>query len=282
MTEVLHTKAALRALPPVSGVTVVVMTMGALHRGHAALIETARQTAGASGRVIVTDFVNPRQFGAGEDFDKYPRTLDADVQISSLAGADIVWAPSVDEVYDVSGNAAGISIDPGPLGDELEGAIRPGHFGGMLTVVAKLLMITGADVALFGEKDYQQLTLIRSMVDALDIPVEIVGVATVRDDDGLALSSRNEYLDAGERAAASSIPRATAAGVAAADRGADAVVAATTAVLEAAGMDIDYVAVRAADLGPAQSPGDARLLVAVRVGKTRLIDNVPVQLGGAS
>ncbi|MEK9736884.1 MAG: pantoate--beta-alanine ligase, partial [Candidatus Nanopelagicales bacterium] len=279
MTDVLTTKADLRALPRVPGRTVAVMTMGALHRGHVALIDRAREIAGPSGRVIVTVFVNPRQFGAGEDFAEYPRTLDEDVQAAASAGADVVWAPSTDEVYDTGATVAGITIEPGPLGADLEGGSRPGHFAGMLTVVAKLMSITAADAALFGEKDYQQLTLIRAMVEALDFPVEVIGVPTVRDDDGLALSSRNRYLSAPERALAARIPVATAAGIDAAMQGADAVVEATVDVLDVPGIAIDYVAVRAPDLGPAPAAGDARLLVAVNIGDTRLIDNVPVTLG---
>jgi pantoate--beta-alanine ligase len=279
VTDVLTTKADLRALPRVPGRTVAVMTMGALHRGHVALIDRAREIAGPSGRVIVTVFVNPRQFGAGEDFAEYPRTLDEDVQAAASAGADVVWAPSTDEVYDTGATVAGITIEPGPLGADLEGGSRPGHFAGMLTVVAKLMSITAADAALFGEKDYQQLTLIRAMVEALDFPVEVIGVPTVRDDDGLALSSRNRYLSAPERALAARIPVATAAGIDAAMQGADAVVEATVDVLDVPGIAIDYVAVRAPDLGPAPAAGDARLLVAVNIGDTRLIDNVPVTLG---
>ncbi len=279
MTDVLTTKADLRALPRVPGRTVAVMTMGALHRGHVALIDRAREIAGPSGRVIVTVFVNPRQFGAGEDFAEYPRTLDEDVQAAASAGADVVWAPSTDEVYDTGATVAGITIEPGPLGADLEGGSRPGHFAGMLTVVAKLMSITAADAALFGEKDYQQLTLIRAMVEALDFPVEVIGVPTVRDDDGLALSSRNRYLSAPERALAARIPVATAAGIDAAMQGADAVVEATVDVLDVPGIAIDYVAVRAPDLGPAPAAGAARLLVAVNIRDTRLIDNVPVTLG---
>ncbi len=282
MTDVLTTKADLRALPGIAGPSVVVMTMGALHRGHVALIARAREIAGTSGRVIVTVFVNPRQFGAGEDFAEYPRTLDDDVRAASTAGADVVWAPSTSEVYDVSGAAAGIAIEPGPLGAELEGASRPGHFAGMLTVVAKLFSITAADIALFGEKDYQQLTLIRAMVKALDLPVEVVGVPTVRDVDGLALSSRNRYLDAAQRALAARIPLATASGATAAVRGAEAAVRATAEVLDVPGIEVDYVAVRSLELGPAPSTGEARLLVAVSIGDTRLIDNISIVLGGGA
>jgi len=280
--EVLTTKTALRELPPVAGRTAAVFTMGALHRGHAALIEQARNAVGPTGRVIVTVFVNPRQFGAGEDFAEYPRTLAADVDVADAAGADVVWAPDAGEVYDTEGVAAGIAVEPGPLGAELEGASRAGHFAGVLTVVLKLLMVTAPDLALFGEKDYQQLTLIRAMASALDLPIDIVGAPTVREDDGLALSSRNRYLSADQRALAARIPAATAAGAEAARSGADAVVSAATGILDVEGIDIDYVAVRDPSLGAAPTAGPARLLIAVTVGDTRLIDNVPVTLGGAS
>jgi pantoate--beta-alanine ligase len=197
----------------VPGRTAVVMTMGALHRGHASLIRTARERVGPKGFVIVTVFVNPLQFGAGEDLDRYPRTLDADLRTAKEAGADVVFAPSVDEVY--PGGQPQVRITAGPMGERLEGRTRPGHFDGMLTVVAKLLHLTGPDVALFGQKDAQQLALIRRMVRDLNFPVEIVGVPTVREDDGLALSSRNRYLSAGERRTALALSRAL---FAAADR----------------------------------------------------------------
>jgi len=279
VTDLLRTRGQLLALPALDGPTVVVMTMGALHRGHAALIERARDLAGDSGRVVVTDFVNPRQFGAGEDFDAYPRTLEDDVEIARTAGADVVWAPAVEEIYAADGAAAAISIEPGPLGSDLEGGSRPGHFAGMLTVVAKLMMLTAADVALFGEKDYQQLTLIRAMVRALDLPVEVVAVPTVRDEDGVALSSRNRYLDPAARQRAASIPMALRAGEAAGVNGPDAVERAAREALTHPGIDIDYVAVRAVDLGPAPSRGPARLLIAVRIAGTRLIDNGAVWIG---
>nr|WP_236246680.1 pantoate--beta-alanine ligase [Streptomyces sp. CC77] len=175
----------------------VVMTMGALHAGHAALVRTARRHVGHDGVVVTTVFVNPLQFGAGEDLDRYPRTLDADMQVAAAAGADAVFAPSVDEVY--PGGEPQVRIAAGPMGERLEGASRPGHFDGMLTVVAKLLHLTRPDVAFFGQKDAQQLALIRRMVRDLNFPVEIVGVPTVREDDGLALSSRNRYLSSTER-----------------------------------------------------------------------------------
>ncbi|WP_030811244.1 pantoate--beta-alanine ligase [Streptomyces sp. NRRL F-2799] len=188
----------------------VVMTMGALHEGHATLIRAAREIAGPDGEVVVTVFVNPLQFGAGEDLDRYPRTLDADLQLAGRAGADAVFAPSVEEVY--PGGEPQVRITAGPMGGRLEGATRPGHFDGMLTVVAKLLHLTRPDVALYGQKDAQQLALIRRMVRDLNFGVEIVGVPTVREEDGLALSSRNRYLAPEERATALTLSRALFAG----------------------------------------------------------------------
>ncbi|MFM8773098.1 MAG: pantoate--beta-alanine ligase [Actinomycetota bacterium] len=289
MTRILRRKAELDGLPDVTGRTAVVMTMGALHDGHASLVHGARGLAGADGRVIVTVFVNPLQFGAGEDFERYPRALDDDVAIASDAGADVVFAPEVDEVYPPADSpAAAIMIDPGPLGTELEGAARPGHFAGMLTVVAKLMHMTRPDVALFGEKDYQQLVLVRAMARALDFSVEIIGMPTVREADGLAMSSRNRYLSADARGVAAQIPVALAAGQAAGPDGAHAVVDAVRRHLDqsaaSAGVpvDVDYVVVRSLDLGPAPRSGAARLLVTVVVDGTRLLDNVDVHLGPQS
>ncbi|MGW5973987.1 pantoate--beta-alanine ligase [Streptomyces sp. NPDC055186] len=193
-----------------TGRRAVVMTMGALHEGHATLIRAARDLAGADGEVVVTVFVNPLQFGEGEDLDRYPRTLDADLDIAGRAGADAVFAPSAEEVY--PGGEPQVRISAGPMGERLEGAVRPGHFDGMLTVVAKLLHLTRPDVALYGQKDAQQLALIRRMVRDLNFGVDIVGVPTVREDDGLALSSRNRYLSAAERRTALALSGALFAG----------------------------------------------------------------------
>ncbi|MFJ3518693.1 MULTISPECIES: pantoate--beta-alanine ligase [unclassified Streptomyces] len=210
MTDLLlHTAEELHKLAR-TGRRAVVMTMGALHEGHATLIRTAREQAGPEGQVVVTVFVNPLQFGAGEDLDRYPRTLDADLAIAEEAGADAVFAPAVDEVY--PGGDPQVRITAGPMGGRLEGATRPGHFDGMLTVVAKLLHLTRPDLALFGQKDAQQLALIRRMVTDLNFPVEVVGVPTVREEDGLALSSRNRYLSAAERHTALALSRALFAG----------------------------------------------------------------------
>ncbi|MFI2262893.1 pantoate--beta-alanine ligase [Streptomyces tubercidicus] len=195
--HLLHTAAALRELPRGTGARAVVMTMGALHEGHATLIRAARRRVGPRGQVVVTVFVNPLQFGAGEDLDRYPRTLDADTELAAAAGADVVFAPSADEVY--PGGEPQIRVAAGPMGTLLEGASRPGHFDGVLTVVAKLLHLTAPDIAFYGQKDAQQLAVITRMAADLNFPVEIVGVPTVREEDGLALSSRNRYLSHPER-----------------------------------------------------------------------------------
>jgi pantoate--beta-alanine ligase len=279
---VVHTVRDLAQATAGPGDRVVVMTMGALHEGHATLVRAARQQAGVDGTVIVTVFVNPTQFGAGEDFERYPRTLDDDVVLAVDAGADVVFAPDATEVY---GPARGfrddsVTVEPGALGDILEGASRPGHFRGVLTVVLKLLAMTDADVALFGEKDYQQLTLIRRMARDLSLPVRILGVPTVRDADGLALSSRNRYLSPAERAVAATLPRALDAVAAAAVDGVEAGLAAGRAVLAAEpGIGLDYLVVADPDLGAAPERGPGRALIAARVGSTRLIDNRAVEVG---
>jgi pantoate--beta-alanine ligase len=257
--------------------TAVVMTMGALHDGHVALIRAARERVGAQGVVTVTIFVNPLQFGAGEDLDKYPRTPDADLKICAAEGVDVVFTPERDELF--PGDGPMVTIDPGKLAAELEGSFRPTHFGGVLTVVAKLLNLTVPTYAFFGEKDYQQLVLIRRMVRGLEMPFEIVGVPTVREADGLALSSRNRYLSTEERAAALALSRALSAGVATASKGRAAVLAAGRTVLETAhDVRVDYFVLRDPELGTAPASGEARLLIAGRVGSTRLIDNMAVTL----
>ncbi|MFI9629987.1 pantoate--beta-alanine ligase [Streptomyces sp. NPDC052042] len=202
----LGTAAELTALAPLKGPRAVVMTMGALHEGHATLIRAARAAAGPDGQVVVTVFVNPLQFGETADLERYPRTLEADLAVAGAAGADAVFAPSADEVY--PGGEPQVRISAGPMGERLEGAFRPGHFDGMLTVVAKLLHLTRPDIAFYGQKDAQQLALIRRMVRDLNFPVEIVGVPTVREPDGLALSSRNRFLDVEERRTALALSRA--------------------------------------------------------------------------
>ncbi|MGY1739237.1 MULTISPECIES: pantoate--beta-alanine ligase [unclassified Blastococcus] len=266
--------ARLRAALP--GPVALVPTMGALHEGHRTLVRAARERAGS---VVVSVFVNPTQFGPGEDFDRYPRTWDADLAALAEEGADVVFHPQVDDVYPPG--SLGVTVQPGPLGSVLEGAVRPGHFAGVLTVVAKLFGLVRPDVALFGEKDYQQLTLIRAMARELALGVEVVGVPTVREDDGMALSSRNRYLTPEQRATAATLNRALRAGADAGPRGADAVLSAARAVLAGAPELVpDYLELTDPDLGPAPAAGPARLLLAARAGSTRLLDNVPVTLGG--
>ncbi|MDY7087178.1 MAG: pantoate--beta-alanine ligase [Actinomycetota bacterium] len=277
MTYVIHTRAELaRDVAAVPGEIAVVMTMGALHEGHRRLMREARKR---SAFVIVTIFVNPLQFGPNEDFDKYPRTLEADVEACRAEGVDLVFAPSRDEVYPTG--APSITMNAGPLGEILEGASRPGHFSGMLTVVQKLLMLTRADVAFFGEKDFQQLALIRRMARDLEIDVKIVGVPTVREPDGLAMSSRNRYLSPDDRRAALALSRALREGANHTD--AEAALATARKILaDEPSVRVDYLALTGPDLGEPGEEGPARLLVAARVGSTRLIDNVPLTLERAA
>jgi pantoate--beta-alanine ligase len=272
----------LRLALPYNATRGVVMTMGALHEGHAALIAAARDEVGPQGHVTVTVFVNPLQFGPHEDFGRYPRTPEADVDIAAAHGADLVYLPSVADVYgsEAGADPDGVTVSPGLLGTRWEGQRRPGHFAGVLTVVLTLLQLTRAEVALFGEKDYQQLTLIRAMVRRFALPVRVLGVPTVRDPDGLALSSRNVYLTGGQREQALAIPRALTAAREAAASGADgaAVVAVARAMLQESDLVPDYLVLADPDLGPAPETGPARLLVAVPVGATRLLDNVAITL----
>jgi len=254
--------------------------MGALHAGHCALIRAALAIPGAY--TVVSIFVNPLQFGPQEDLDRYPRQLDSDLAVCREEGVDLVFAPSTEAMYPPGCGPPGsdITVSPGVLGGELEGASRPGHFAGVLTVVAKLFGIVGPDQAFFGEKDYQQLVLIQRMVADLRMDVQVVAVPTVRDADGLALSSRNRYLDAEQRAAAVTLPAALAAGSDAGPRGADSVLSAANEVLAAqSGVTLDYLELRDPQLGPAPKRGPARLLLAATVGTTRLIDNVGLHLG---
>jgi pantoate--beta-alanine ligase len=260
-----------------SGRVAVVMTLGALHAGHTALMDAAKEAADV---VIATIFVNPLQFGAGEDFARYPRTLDADVAVCADHGVDVIFAPGVEDMYPPAEKVE--TMAAGELGQRFEGAMRPTHFDGMLTVVAKLLRLTRPDLAVFGEKDAQQLVLIRRMVAEQAIPVEIRGVDIVREFDGLALSSRNRYLDPTQRQEALALSRALRAGADRAADGVEAVRADVTDVLgAAAGVVVDYVAV--VDEQTWQDADDttraARILVAGRLGSTRLIDNISVVLG---
>jgi pantoate--beta-alanine ligase len=268
--------------PPV----VLVSTMGSLHDGHIALLRRAAALSRPNGSVVVSVFVNPLQFGAGEDLDRYPRDLDADLVICGREGADLVFAPSDAQMYP---REQLVTVDPGPIGQVLEGASRPGFFTGVLTVVTKLFQLVGPQIAVFGEKDAQQLALVRRMSEDLCLGVEIASVPTVRDADGLAVSSRNAYLTARERASALALSRALRAGLAAGASGPDAVLAAAQGVLDQAGqadppVEPDYLALVEPDTFTPVKPGyagGARLLVAARVGATRLIDNAMLELGRA-
>ena len=279
---------------------VLVPTMGALHDGHQELLRRARELAGPGGTVAVSIFVNPLQFGPNEDLDKYPRTLDEDLATCAAEGVDLVFAPSVSEMYP---QEQLVRVDPGPTGAILEGEFRPGFFHGVLTVVLKLFSLVRPDTAVFGQKDAQQLVLVRRMVGDFALGIEVEAVPTVRADDGLALSSRNKYLSPAERAVAPVLHRALAAGAAAASGGPGAVLAAAQAVLDGpvvedtvldgpgaaqpAGVSprVDYLAladgrsyalVRPDDL---DFHGTAVLAIAARVGTTRLIDNVLLEFG---
>jgi pantoate--beta-alanine ligase len=268
---VVRTPAELRQL---GGGIAFVPTMGALHDGHVQLMKHARPLGE---KLVASIFVNPTQFAPGEDFNEYPRTFDADVERCAEAGVDVVFAPTVETMYP-GGTDAQITIDPGPLGSTLEGSSRPTHFRGVLTVVAKLFGLVRPDVAVFGEKDYQQLVLIKQMNDALCLGTDVQGCPTVREADGLAMSSRNAYLTPEQRQQAPALYAALRAGAAASAEGPDAVLAAAHAVIdEAPGVDLDYLELTSADLGDPQ-PGDARLLIAARVGKPRLLDNIHLAL----
>jgi pantoate--beta-alanine ligase len=266
------------ARPGLCAPVVLVPTMGALHHGHAELLRRAAALAGPDGSVVVSIFVNPLQFGPNEDFERYPRTLDADLETCGKEGVAMVFAPTRRDMYPASPL---VTVDPGPAGQVLEGEFRPGFFGGVLTVVLKLFMLVRPDVAVFGEKDAQQLALIRRMVADLDLGVAIEPVPIVRDPDGLATSSRNAYLSAPERAIALAIPAAMAAGRNAAAGGPTAVLRAARRVLGqgAPAPSVDYLSlVHPETFQPVgeEHTGPAVLAVAARVGRTRLIDNVPL------
>lgn len=246
----------------------LVPTMGALHEGHLALVRRARELAD---RVVVSIFVNPTQFGANEDFDRYPRTLDADRAL--LDGLAEVFAPTLDEVYPPNNPPA--AIHAGPLGDVWEGAHRPGHFDGVLTVVNRLFDLVKPTIAVFGEKDWQQLTLIRQMAANRHPDITVVGVPTIRESDGLALSSRNRYLSAAERETAALLPRVLRQVVE--SGGTSESLIRGAARLDDAGFVLDYLdVVDETTLEPTTEQNHARVIVAARIGTTRLIDNMPL------
>ena len=274
--------AAARAIMP--SPVVLVPTMGALHGGHRALLRHGKQLAGKDGSVVVSVFVNPLQFGAGTDLDRYPRTLTSDLSVCAEEGVAVVFAPLAEQMYPVQQE---ITVNPGPAGEVLEGAFRPGFFTGVLTVVLKIFNLVRPDAAVFGQKDAQQLFLVRRMVADLNLKVDIASVATVREPDGLAASSRNGYLSPAERLTALALSKALCAGAAAGPDGQESVLAAARAELAAAAEAdpplltdylelVDPATFAAVDAGHS---GPAHLLVAGTVGKTRLIDNALLTVG---
>ena len=284
--HLIHTIDALRELTQgwrVRGDTIgLVPTMGALHAGHMSLVDIARQRAT---RCIVTIFVNPAQFSPTEDLTKYPRPLAADIEKVRSAGGDAVFAPAADEMYP-PGFCSRISL-AGPAGAGLEDAFRPTHFSGVATVVAKLLIQSAPDFAVFGEKDFQQLCVVRQMVRDLNLPVDIIGAPTLRESDGLAMSSRNVFLTPADRQAAPALQQAlqAAARVILAGGAVEAALRQARAAIEAAGFKLDYLELRdAATLAPVVSAPVklSRLLVAAGIGAVRLIDNIAISTGGGT
>jgi len=294
-----HTRAELAdALSRLPGTKALVMTMGALHSGHLQLVREARELAD---HVIVTIFVNPTQFAPGEDFDAYPRTLDADMDALETVGADLVWAPAPQDVYPTP---ATVTIDPGPIARVLEGKTRPTHFAGVALVCTKVVNLVRPDVALYGQKDAQQLAVLRTVFAQLDIPVRVHPVPIVRAEDGVALSSRNQYLSDDERIRARALSRALRRGAEAAEAGAQPadIVSECRSVIEAeGGIDLDYIALvdagtfeilagtesvpvgegTAAPTILSDGSREGRILIAAKVGTTRLIDNMEVPLRDA-
>jgi len=295
-----HTRAELAdALSRLPGTKALVMTMGALHSGHLQLVREARELAD---HVIVTIFVNPTQFAPGEDFDAYPRTLDADMDALETVGADLVWAPAPQDVYPTP---ATVTIDPGAIARVLEGKTRPTHFAGVALVCTKVVNLVRPDVALYGQKDAQQLAVLRTVFAQLDIPVRVHPVPIVRAEDGVALSSRNQYLSDDERIRARALSRALRRGAEAAEAGATPaqIVAECRSVIDAeGGIDLDYIALvdagtfeilagtesvpvgegTAAPTILSDGSREGRILIAAKVGTTRLIDNMEVPLRDAS
>jgi pantoate--beta-alanine ligase len=277
--RVVESIADLRATLDHSQTVALVPTLGAIHAGHLALVERARQVASV---VVVSIFVNPLQFGPTEDFERYPRTLDRDVKKLTAAGVDVVFAPSLDELYPK--RPVETRVSAGHVGTLFEGKSRPGHFDGVLTVVAKLLNIVEPTAVIFGRKDAQQAFLVNRMITDLNFPVKLELVDIVREDDGLALSSRNQYLDDRERRAARVLSQALDAAASSGDRGVDSVIAAAQSTLMGEQLvSLDYFSVvNPLTFLPVDDGyrGKATILIAARVGSTRLIDNEVVLLSG--
>ncbi|PKO74161.1 MAG: pantoate--beta-alanine ligase [Betaproteobacteria bacterium HGW-Betaproteobacteria-15] len=275
--EIITTVAGLRQRLAKENAIAFVPTMGNLHAGHLQLVDVAKQHGQC---VVVSIFVNPLQFGANEDLASYPRTLDEDCEKLQAAGVDVVFAPSETEMYPAK---QAITVNPPPIANELCGAARPGHFAGVATVVLKLFNMVQPQVAVFGKKDFQQLFIIRELVKQLNLPIEIIGVATRRDEDGLAMSSRNGYLSAAQRLEAPRLQRALQLVVEAAKKGGQdftAIEAQTAQYLTQLGWIVDYISIRSAlTLLPAEkTERQLVVLAAARLGKTRLIDNLEFSL----
>jgi pantoate--beta-alanine ligase len=277
MTKLIHDTSELSREPGV--IRAFVPTMGALHQGHLDLVDAARALVGIDGEVVMSIFVNPTQFGHATEVSQYPRTLESDLAQCEASGVDIVFAPSVGHMYpDGIATSQLVSVQPGPLGSILEGADRPGHFAGVLTIVAKLLNLIQPNAAIFGEKDYQQLALISHMVQQLNFPVKVVGVQTRREPDGLAMSSRNVFLDPEQRAQAVSISRALFAAQGT-DGNVDAKLSAARAVLSRE-IETSYLVAMSPDLSRelvgTEIATQGRILFAGLLGSTRLIDNMSI------
>ena len=283
MTEVIDSINKYRTWQKSLDVPVVsVFTMGALHEGHKHLIETAKkyvaEKLGGNGKVVVSIFVNPTQFNNPEDLAKYPRTLDSDLKICESGGADVVFAPTAKDMYPEGENL--ITVTHSKIGNDLEGSSRPGHFEGMLTVVNKLLNITSPVATFFGEKDFQQLALVKQMVGDLNMPIEVIGVETVRDQDGLALSSRNKRLSESQRELASQIPATLSLLKHSITEGHDlenAIKIAKEYLANFPEITLDYLELRDQNLGIANVNESVRALIAVQIGDIRLIDNMTVK-----
>lgn len=279
MTQLVHGNAELRlAMNGLGSNICLVPTMGALHEGHAALIAAGREFVGKEGCVVVSDFVNPKQFGQNEDFEKYPRNIEKDLQIAHSAGAHILWAPSVEDVYP---GQWPLDIDSDPRFEILEGKSRPGHFAAVIEVVTRLFNIVQPNVAVFGEKDFQQLIFVSEMARKRDPQIGILAVPTIRDTDGLALSSRNIYLSSDQRKVAHLIPMALKQGVLLASKGfkiSEIKEKVKEVITKSDLIEIEYIEILNNELGELNPGIVGRILIAAKLGNTRLIDNMPILL----
>jgi pantoate--beta-alanine ligase len=279
MTQLVHGNAELRlAMNGLGSNICLVPTMGALHEGHAALIAAGREFVGKEGCVVVSDFVNPKQFGQNEDFEKYPRNIEKDLQIAHSAGAHILWAPSVEDVYP---GQWPLDIETDPRFEILEGKSRPGHFAAVIEVVTRLFNIVQPNVAVFGEKDFQQLIFVSEMARKRDPQIGILAVPTIRDSDGLALSSRNVYLSSDQRNVAHLIPMALKQGVLLASKGfnVNEIKEKVKEVITKSDLiEIEYIEILNNELGELNPGIVGRILIAAKLGNTRLIDNMPILL----